>query len=226
MEKDIIEIIDSVDDIDRLVTELSIVDIKSLDRKTTKRIYSQLENLGPKGSVNIAVLGSFTLDFIADELKLSFASLGYTATIYLAPYAQFYQEVLNPDSELFKFGPDILFLAVNFEDLVSIKKHELELEVVNNGHQIKEDVLSQLRDWLNALNSKIHCRVIISNFIANSSSSLGIAVNSENYCQKALLSDLNKELAILCQSFPSTCVLDVDSLANYLGHKHVFDPKH
>ena len=98
MEKDIIEIIDSVDDIDHLVTELSIVDIKSLDRKTTKRIYSQLENLGPKGSVNVAVLGSFTLDFIADELKLSFASLGYAATIYLAPYGQFYQEVLNPDS--------------------------------------------------------------------------------------------------------------------------------
>lgn len=225
MKNDIIEILNSVNDIDSFVNELSILDIKSLDRKSIKRIYSRLDDLGPKGSVRVAVLGSFTLDFIADGLKISFASLGFKADIYVAPYGQFYQEVLNPNSELFKFNPDILFLAVNPEDLVSIKKDDVEFSIIKNGQQIKDDVLSQVSGWLNAVSSKISCRIIISNFITNSSSSLGIAINSESYCQKNLLSDLNKELATLCQSFPSTSVLDADSLAGYMGHKYVFDAK-
>ncbi|MGB3223695.1 MAG: HAD-IIIC family phosphatase [Desulforhopalus sp.] len=225
MKKDIVEILNSVKDIDSFVNELSILDIHSLNRKSIKQIYSQLDYLGPRGSVKVAVLGSFTLDFIAEGLKLAFASLGFKADIYIAPYGQFYQEVLNPESELFKFSPDIIFLAVNPEDLVSIKKGDFEFSIINNGQQIKEDVLSRVSGWLNALSSKIQCRTIISNFITNSSSSLGIAVNSQSYCQKFFLSDLNKELATLCQTFPSTSVLDVDSLASYMGHKYVFDAK-
>ncbi len=225
MSKNIVELIDSASDIDSFVTELSVMDLKSLDREAINKIYSRLDSLGPKGKVKIAVLGSFTLDFIADYLKLFFATTGFSVDHYIAPYGQFYQEVLNPESDLYKFKPDIIFLAINPQDLVSIRKEEFEYSAINNGQAIKDDILLKLRGWLNALVANISCRVIISNFIANHSSSLGLAINSEGYSQKFLLSELNKEMAILCQSYPATSILDVDSLANYIGHKHVFDSK-
>lgn len=225
MEKNIVELIDSVSDIDSFITELSVMDLKSLNRETVNKIYSRLNSLGPKGNVKIAVLGSFTLDFIADPLKTFFAAIGFSTDLYIAPYGQFYQEVLTPDSDLYKFKPDIVFLAVNPQDLVTIRKDEFEYSAINNGQTIKDDVLSKLTGWLNTLVANISCRVIIGNFIANHSSSIGLAINSESYSQKFFLSDLNKELTILCQSYPATSILDVDSLANYMGHKYVFDSK-
>ncbi len=225
MNKDIVELIDSAKDIDSFVTELSVMNLKSLNRETTNKIHSRLNALGPKGHVNIAVLGSFTLDFIADPLKLFFAAIGFSVDVYVAPYGQYYQEVLTPESDLYKFKPDIIFLTINPQDLTTICKEEFEYSAINSGQKITDDILSELKGWLSALVANISCRVIISNFIANHSSSIGLAINSERYSQKFLLSDLNREMAILCQSYPATSILDVDSLANYMGHRYVFDSK-
>src|SRR2546422_4644956 len=69
-------------------------------------------------TARIALLSSFTVDFLVPYVDLECRALGLTPQIYVTPFNSWTQEVLAEASELRRFDPEIAFLAVSIDDLV------------------------------------------------------------------------------------------------------------
>ena len=68
-------------------------------------------------SVRLAILGTSTLDHFASILAFWLAHGGIDAEIFLAKYDTVHQTILDPDSALYAFRPDIVWLFLNHRDL-------------------------------------------------------------------------------------------------------------
>lgn len=87
-----------------------------LDRSYA-RFYGLARRLRALGSertgqpLKLALLGDTTLDHLVPYLEVQLQLAGFVAQLYVAPFGQHRQEVLNPESGLYHFAPDaILFL--------------------------------------------------------------------------------------------------------------------
>jgi predicted enzyme involved in methoxymalonyl-ACP biosynthesis len=67
--------------------------------------------------VRIAVASSFTVTQLRPYLVVECARRGFLAKVYLAPFNQLEQELLDPNSGLYTFFPDLVMLATRLEEL-------------------------------------------------------------------------------------------------------------
>lgn len=66
-----------------------------------------------------AFIGSFTLESIADTFKLiSLLEMGIDTEVFIGEYNQYPQELINPDSALYKFNPEITYLMLDGHSLM------------------------------------------------------------------------------------------------------------
>ena len=73
------------------------------------RIYSKLKphvDLRPK--TRLAILGGFTTTQLAQAIELALFSMGGGVEIFEADYGVYRQEILDPNSELYRFQPNIV----------------------------------------------------------------------------------------------------------------------
>ena len=77
----------------------------------------------PDGSVpdrlraRVALLGSFTLDPFVPVLRVEAARAGLWLDVYVAPYGQYLSELIDPSSGLYRFRPNVTFVAVDADVL-------------------------------------------------------------------------------------------------------------
>jgi FkbH-like protein len=97
-----------------------------------------LEKLDPENwarrTVRVAVTGSSTTTHLAWCLKVALARHFLDVEIYESPYAQYQQEILDAESPLYAFAPDVVVLAVDhrevrLRDLSTTPDEDLEAEV-------------------------------------------------------------------------------------------------
>ncbi len=63
--------------------------------------------------IRIAFLGSFTLNGFEETIQVQCNEEKINCITYNAPYNQYNQEILNENSDLYKFNPDIIFLLID-----------------------------------------------------------------------------------------------------------------
>lgn len=79
--------------------------------------------LGPAARrARVAVLGSYTTAQFAALLRIATARAGVDVEIYESGYDQYRMELLNPESRLYAFRPDIVVLAVH-DGAVTLPEH-------------------------------------------------------------------------------------------------------
>ncbi len=71
----------------------------------------------PRRRAKVAVLGSATTALLAPVLRASGFRGGIELDIYEGPYGNYAQEILDPNSGLARFRPDIVLLILNHRDL-------------------------------------------------------------------------------------------------------------
>lgn len=86
----------------------------------------QLDSLGSGGvpsgvRVRAALLASFTIEPFVPVLRVEAARIGVWLDIHVAPYAQYFQELLDPRSHLYRFRPHVTFIAIDSEVLWDLR---------------------------------------------------------------------------------------------------------
>mgnify|MGYP000557142279 CR=1 FL=1 len=71
-----------------------------------------------KRRIKIALLSSFTIEPLAIYLDIESRLAGLHPEIYISPFNQYPQEILNDESDLYKFDPDLIIIAVHAEALL------------------------------------------------------------------------------------------------------------
>ena len=67
--------------------------------------------------LRVAYAGGGTLDHLIDFIGFWLLLRGFRAEAYLPPYGTWKMEILNPDSGLYRFRPDIVWLFTHWRDL-------------------------------------------------------------------------------------------------------------
>ena len=76
------------------------------------RIYRKIRDKTPPPDecLQLAVLGGFTTTQLTQFMELNLFAFGISVNVFESEYGVFRQEILNPNSELYKFKPKIIWL--------------------------------------------------------------------------------------------------------------------
>ena len=94
--------------------------------------------------MNVAIIGSYTTQTLTKSLK----EINPELEIYEADYSQIDYEIINDDSQLYKFNPDVIVIH---ETSLSFKKNYTSLN--NPNPKYYEVCISRLENLLNKINS-------------------------------------------------------------------------
>jgi FkbH-like protein len=183
-------------------------------RRASKAIQDALrqKTLTLKHRADIAFVSSYTVDPLADYVQVFSAQNDLAVNSYIAPYGQFNQELLNPQSELYRTSPQLTFLLIEIESL-------LTNDVVDE--QTQSSVLSRLQGLVDAFLKNSTGILVINTFPACSSWPLQVLPDQ----RRILIEKLNAGIIEYYQSHPRIQILDLDSLVAYAGCQNAMSPQ-
>jgi predicted enzyme involved in methoxymalonyl-ACP biosynthesis len=76
--------------------------------KRIKKLNFSNVNVPLQKQLNIALLSSFTIDPLMAYLDIDCRLIGLFPQVYVAPFNRYQEEVINEQSGLYKFQPDII----------------------------------------------------------------------------------------------------------------------
>jgi FkbH-like protein len=157
----------------------------------------------PQTSVKAAFVGSFTIEPLVDYTIVEAAARSIELQTYIAPYGQFNQELLNPQSELYRFTPQITFLLL-----------ETEPDAI-------EEQASHLQNLVDAFSKNSTGVLVINTFPAFLSWPLQVLPDNH----RVLIEKLNAGIIERYQNNPRIQILDLDGLVAYAGCQNAFSPQ-
>lgn len=162
--------------------------------------------------VRVAFIGGSTLDHLIDSLRFWMLLEGFKLESYLAPFDTWRQEAGNPDSGLYSFKPDIVWLFITardikFETLFSGDLAQSETLVIAKAEEISA-VARQIISTLPAL-------ILVNNAEAHATRTFGNFEATVSWALAALVRRYNLQIAQTLP--PGAKVFDIDHLASRFG---------
>jgi len=168
--------------------------------------------------VKIAVLSSFTVDPLAVYLDIKTRLAGLYPDIYVAPFNQYPQEIMNERSQLYLFDPDVIIIAVQAESLLNEDFLPNFTQISDEEKREKEkEVINHLKNLISILTSRTDGLILVNNFIVPWFSPLGILDNKIEIGYRRFFQELNEMLTEIYRQSRQVYVVDLESLASKHG---------
>lgn len=175
--------------------------------------------------IRIAVLSSFNLSGIREVLLVECVKEGIYPEIYVGEYNQYNQEILDANSGLYDFSPDLLILVTDTRTVAGESFFRpYSLSDVERKEWVKT-VTSDLVGLVRKAEEGMKGRVLIHNFEVPTQSTLGILENRQEYGYVKAIQDLNSALAEIFRTDPRVFVLDYELFASKVGKDRIIDYK-
>jgi len=186
--------------------------------KRIQRLNLRTAHMPDEKRVKIALLSSFTIDPLSMYLDIKCRLAGLYPEAYIGPFNQYQQEILDTNSKLYAFKPDVIILAVQAESLLP---EDFFSQFVKISKQEKEryqtEMIDRFRTLISLLASRTHALVLMSNFAIPSFSPLGILDDKEDIGLKSFFNSLNKRLTEPYLGDRQVYVVDFDGVASKHG---------
>ncbi len=82
---------------------------------------SESQNLNNKSlgkTIKVAILSSFTINGLSETLQVKCANRNINCIPYIGGYNQYNQEILDVNSNLYKFSPNLTFLILDLRSIM------------------------------------------------------------------------------------------------------------
>lgn len=183
-------------------------------------INSSFETLRPKMKLlpyRLAVLRSFTVEPIVPLLRAAGFLAGFDLAVHIGDFNAYAQEILDPQSSLYRFKPDAVILAAQTRDVApDLWERYSDLSGPERTAAM-ERVVGQFGDLIQALRTHSAAHLVIHGLELPVFSSQGILDSQEPDGQSASIHQLNSELRKLARLRPGVWLLDYDSLVARYG---------
>ncbi len=176
--------------------------------------------------IRIAFLASFTINGFEETIRVKCFQKGIDCITYVADYNQYNQEILNQDSELYKFKPDITFLILDtrhilgkhFFSLYSIP-HDDRKEIVSTKHK-------EIQNICRTFQENFDSKLVVTSLQIPNYSPYGIS-EGEDYGLKDIIYKINHELFDEFQQPTSQKVFiyDFNEFVSKFGENNIFNYK-
>ncbi|MBF0188503.1 MAG: HAD family hydrolase [Magnetococcales bacterium] len=193
-------------------------------RRTIDRRAVKLTGLKP---VKVAILSSFTLDFIHDSLIGQGFLNGLRITIQQSGFNQFRQEILNPSSELYAGKPDVVILAVEggqwmpalYDGYLDLLREEGDVQkVVDAGLNDVMALVERFREQSDAA-------ILVHDAMPHCQPALGVLDGHVGLGQGMAVGRFNGGLLKRMRSVPGAHVVAYARLVSRFGVEQWLDPR-
>lgn len=181
---------------------------------------------GDGKSIKIALLGNATLNQLESYLKVECYKLGLRPEFYIGGFDQYSQEILNPQSSLYAFAPDVLVLAVHASRLFpALHAYPFDMAIEQREAEIEAGITA-LRNLLDTFTQRSPALVLLHNVVAPQHPALGILDLRDELGQSAMFSRINLRLAELARSrYSSVYIVDEDRIQAQCGKAQATDAR-
>jgi len=173
--------------------------------------------------IRIGLLSSFTINGLKEVLHVKSAERNISCMIYEAPYNQYSQEILNQDSDLYKFLPEITFLIIDTRNILgdifrfpySISSSEREKFI--------EKKFNEIKNLADKFVKKTNSKLVITKLNIPSFSPNGIFESKIEYGFHNMIEDFNRKLMKNYLNSENVYIYDFEKFVAKNGEDNVFD---
>jgi FkbH-like protein len=186
--------------------------------KWSRRIDKQgliIEN-GPK--IKVAVCGSRNTQFFTKILQVFLMNQGFQVSLYEGEYDSIRYEILNPQSDLYRFQPEILILLPNTSD---ITRYPALLDSSKYVDDLVEETAAYYRSLWDTVLTQNPCVILQANFVLPLENALDQLEINVPYSKTVFLTKLN--LALMDKP-KQVHLIDENGLSSEIGKSKWFDP--
>lgn len=188
---------------------------------TAKNLDTKLANSTKK--IKIALLGSFTLNGLEETLRVKCANNKIACQTYVAGYNQYHQEILDPESELYKFSPDISFLILDIRSILGNLFYSPYSVSASARREFVQKQAKEITDIAKGFLERSKSKLVITNFVIPTYSPFGIFETKAEYSLQDMVKDLNSLMVEESRKTPSLYVYDFNGFVTRYGENNIFD---
>lgn len=190
-----------------------------------KLIIKANDPLKAKHDFKIALLSSFTIDPLAAYLDVDSRLIGLLPHVYVGPFNQYTQEIINDQSKYHTFNPNVTILAIELESLVDsmFLVNFPKMSLTEKQSEI-DRVYELLTNLVNTLVQKTNSLILLANFIVPTFSPFGILDNKVDLGYRKFYALLNDKLEQFAKQQVQLFILDLNAVASNFGKDHYNNP--
>ena len=175
--------------------------------------------------IRIGILSSFTINGLKETIQVKSADKNIVCTTYVGAYNQYNQEILNIESNLYKFSPDITFLIIDTQNILGdFFYFPYDVSILERKNFV-EKKLKELQTLIDIFTSNTKSKLIIANFNIPTYSPYGIFETKTEYGFHQMVEDLNRKLSNNVAKSNSVYVYDFNRFILKYGENNIFDSK-
>lgn len=175
--------------------------------------------------LKIALLASFSIEFLHDALVALALGAGYRLEIYQPAFATFRQEILNARSGLFAEAPDVVVLAVEASDWSTAPFDDFFSTVDTGIDAAVAKFRAEISALVETFRSRSTAPLLLHNLALPAWRKLGLFDAKSATGQSLLLQRMNDEIVAVARHTPGTHVVDYAGLVNRLGALNWYDER-
>lgn len=185
----------------------------------------EIEEKKFKKKIRVAILSSFTINGLDETLRVKCAEKNVFCHTFLGAYDQYAQEILNPNSDLFRFSPDILFLILDIRDILGDLFYFPYSISALERKNIVQNKINEIRYLSDVFTKQTKSKLVIANFKSPSFSPQGIFETKTEYGFHEMIVDLNDKLVKSFTDSNSVYIYDFHGFVCKYGENNTFDYK-
>jgi FkbH-like protein len=187
--------------------------------------YEKLRPHVPLIACRLALLRSFTVEPMVPLLRAAAFVHGIDLEVYVGDFNTYAQDILNPASQLYRFEPHIVILAVQTCDLApdlwtgytALGPEEREAAVTR--------VITSYQSWVETFRAHSQAHLIVHTLEAPAFPSQGLFDQQTGHGQSAALQHVNEALCRLASAHRGVYLLDYDALVARYGRARWHDAR-
>jgi len=161
-----------------------------------------------------AILRSFTVEPAVPLLKAGAYAAGVQLEIHLGEFNAYAQEILDPESALYRFQPDAAVLAVQTRDVAPD---------LWRGESSSDDVLGRFGGWIRSFRKYSTATLIVHSLEVPAGASILDAQHEDNAAEA--IQRVNRGLRALAEEHRGVYILDYDALVARHGRENWGDAR-
>jgi FkbH-like protein len=161
----------------------------------------------------LAILRSFTVEPIVPMLRASSLVLGGVGlTVETGDFNTYAQEIMSPESFLYRFEPHAVILVIQSRDLVPEIWYRYTDLSEDDENQAVERALRNLHNWIGTFRARSTASLLVHNLEHPAATRWGLLDSIAERSQGAAIRRINDGIRNLARTFPGVYPFDYDAL--------------
>jgi len=225
MEKETKRSIKSTVDWGSLCAILKGLDYTELNTREIELVSRQIEKTRIGADLKVAFLSNYTIDTLAPYLRVISGTHGIAVESYIAPYDQYFQELLSETSGTITFQPDVIHLDLSMKVLAPlICEKFLSLDDALKLSEL-ERIVALMSQLANLAIKQTNAYLLVSNFLQPNYPQGGIADLKQQQGETEWYTKLNLALIECFRNNNRVFVVDKNNALARVGKENITDNK-